>query len=279
MDDCNEIMNLGLEDVSYMSIFNDLVETATYDRDMFHGRIIDDFSMITIDPTTADNHEGTLGTGTYDLKNDTGTHTILYSGQVEEAFGLLGNSINIGYNTANISGSNHDHKSCVEDELLSNYDHKCCVGDELLSNYDTKESVDDETNSNGDTCLVENESVRLCGENSISLDVVYHDHLCQPLCPENDFCDIDLVEDSTIEDVMYCSNFNKSSEVQRIWSILSDRLSYVVENMPTCIACTPPRGQGYHFKKWKSKQAFYDACNSNTPCRDNMASVMVYTKV
>ena len=40
MDDCNGIMTLGLVDVSYMSIFNDFVET---DRDMFHGMIIDDF--------------------------------------------------------------------------------------------------------------------------------------------------------------------------------------------------------------------------------------------
>ena len=38
MDDCDEIMTLGLADVSHMSVFNDLDET---DRDEFHGKIID----------------------------------------------------------------------------------------------------------------------------------------------------------------------------------------------------------------------------------------------
>ena len=37
--------------------------------------------------------------------------------------------------------------------------------------------------------------------------------------------------------------------------------------MPTCMAYTP--SQGYHIKKWKAKQAFYDASKSNNPCRDN----------
>ena len=37
--------------------------------------------------------------------------------------------------------------------------------------------------------------------------------------------------------------------------------------MPTCMTYTPP--QGYHFKKWKVKQALYDAANCNTPCKDN----------
>ena len=37
--------------------------------------------------------------------------------------------------------------------------------------------------------------------------------------------------------------------------------------MPTCIMYTP--SQGYHFKRWKGKQAFYDVSNCNTPCRDN----------
>ena len=72
MDDCNGIMTLGLPDVSHMSIFNDFDET---DRNVFHGRIIDDFSMITVDSTTADNHKSTLGTGTNDLGNDTMAHT------------------------------------------------------------------------------------------------------------------------------------------------------------------------------------------------------------
>ena len=74
MDDCDEIMTLGLADMSHMSIFNDLDET---DRNMFHGRIIDKFSMITADSSTADNHEITLGTGTSDLGNDARAHTTL----------------------------------------------------------------------------------------------------------------------------------------------------------------------------------------------------------
>ena len=104
---------------------------------MFHGRIIDEFSMITVDFTTADNHESTLGTGTNDLGNDTRAHTILYSGQVEGVFRLFGNSIDTGNMSANISGSNCDRKSRVQDELLSNCDHKSCVDEELLSNCDT----------------------------------------------------------------------------------------------------------------------------------------------
>ena len=176
---------------------------------------------------------------------------------------MFGNFIN----TANISGSNCDHKSCVEDELLSNCDTKVSVDDETNSNCDTKEKVDDETNSNCDTCLVEDESVRLGGKNSISLDFANHDHMCQPFCLENDFCDIDSVQDSTFEDMMSCSNSNKPSEFQKISSILSDRLGYVVENMPTYIAFTP--SQGYHFKKWKAKEALCDTSNCNTPCRNN----------
>ena len=154
--------------------------------------------MITGDSTTGDNHESTLGTGTNDLGNDTRAHTNLYSGQVEGAFGLFGNSINTGDITANIRATNCDHKSSVEVELLSNCDHNSCVEDELLSNCDTKESVDnetnsncdtkekvdDETNSNCETCLVENESGRLGGKNSISYDVTYHYHTCQPYCLE-----------------------------------------------------------------------------------------------
>ena len=149
--------------------------TDETDRDEFHGRIIDHFSMITVDFAPADNHESTLGTGTNDLGNDTRAHTTLYSGQVEGACGLSGNSIDTGIIAANISGSNCDHMYSVEDELLSNCDLKSCVEDELLSNCDTKESVEDETNSNCDTkekvedennsnydtCLVEDESIRI----------------------------------------------------------------------------------------------------------------------
>ena len=53
-------MTLGLADVSHMSIFKDINET---DRDEFHGRIMDQFSMITVDSAPADNHESTSGTG------------------------------------------------------------------------------------------------------------------------------------------------------------------------------------------------------------------------
>ena len=112
-DDCNEIMTLGLVDVSYMSIFNDFDEA---DRNVFHDRIINKFSIITIDSTTADNHKSTLGTGTNDLGNDTRAHTNLYSGQVEGACVLFGNSIDTGNIAANISSSNCDHESSVEDE-------------------------------------------------------------------------------------------------------------------------------------------------------------------
>ena len=37
--------------------------------------------------------------------------------------------------------------------------------------------------------------------------------------------------------------------------------------MHTCMTYTP--SQGYHFKRWKEKQASYDAAKCNTPCRDN----------
>ena len=186
MDDCNEIVTLGLADVSHTSIFNDFDET---DKDEFHGKIIGQFTMITVNSTPA---ESTLGTGTNDLGDDTRAHTTLYSGKVEGACGLFGNSIDTGNIAANISGSNCDHICSVEDELLSNCDHKSCFEDELLSNCDTKESVEDETNSNCDTkekvedetnsncdaCLVEDESIRMGGENSINLDVISHDLTC-----------------------------------------------------------------------------------------------------
>ena len=67
--------------------------------------------MITIQSTTADNHESTLSTGTNDLGNDTRAHTNLYTGKVEGAFGLFDNSIDTGNIVANISGSNYYHKS------------------------------------------------------------------------------------------------------------------------------------------------------------------------
>ena len=218
-------MTLGLADVSHMSI----LMTDESDRDEFHSRIIDQFTMITVDSAPADNHESTLGTSTNDLGNDTRVHTILYSGQV--ACGLFGNSIDTGNIAANIFDSNCDHMYSVEDELLSNCDHKSCVEDELLSNYDTKESVDDETNSNCDTkekvedetnfncdtCLVEDESIRMGGENTIPLDVISHDFTCQPLGLEDEFCGIDAVQDSLLEDMVSCSLSNKPSECQTVW--------------------------------------------------------------
>ena len=199
MDDCDEIMTLGLADVSHMSIFNDFEET---DKDEYHVRIIDQFTMITVDSTPADNHESTFGTCTNDLGNDTRAHTTLYSGQVEGACGLFGNSIDTGIPAANISGSNCDQVYSVEDELLSN--------------CDTKESVEDETNPNCDTCLVEDESIRMGGENSIHLDVNSHDLTCQPLGLEDEFCDIDTVQDSLLEDMVNCLLSNKPSEYQKI---------------------------------------------------------------
>ena len=98
---------------------------------------------------------------------------------------LFGNSTDTGTIAANISGSNCDHIYSIEDELLSN--------------CDTKESVEDETNSYCDTSLVEDESIRMGGENSNHLDVISHDLTCQPLGLEDEFCDIDAVQDSLLE--------------------------------------------------------------------------------
>ena len=131
-------MIFGLADVLHMSIIHDFDET---DRNEFHDRIIDQFSMITVESAPADNHKNTLGTGTNDSGNDTRSHITLYSGQVEGVCGLCGNFIDTGNIAANI----------VKDYLLSNCDHKSCVDDEFLSNCDTKESVEDETICNCDT--------------------------------------------------------------------------------------------------------------------------------
>ena len=201
--------------MSHMSIFNDFDET---DDDYHGGIVMDKFPMITVDFAPAENHKCTLGTGTNDLGNDTRAHTTSYSGQVEGACGLFGNSTDTGNIAANISGSNGDHIYSVEDELLSNCDHKSSVEDELLSNCDRKEKVKDETNSNCDTSLVEDESIRM-GENSNQLDVISHDLTCQLLGLENEFCDIDTVQDSLLEDMVSCSLSNKPSKYQKIWSI------------------------------------------------------------
>ena len=77
------------------------------------------------------------------------------------------------------------------------------------------------------------------GENSIPLIVISHDHTCQALGLEGEFCDIDAVQDSFFEDMVSCSLSNKPSESQKIWSFLSDSLSYVVENLLTCMTYTP----------------------------------------
>ena len=52
--------------------------------------------MITADSAPIDNHESNLGIGTNDLGNDSRAHTTMYSGQVEGACRLLGNSIDAG---------------------------------------------------------------------------------------------------------------------------------------------------------------------------------------
>ena len=127
--------------------------------------------------------------------------------------------------------------------------------------------IGDETNSNCDTYLVEDESVRMGGENSVPSDATKHDHTHQPLGLGNEFCDIDIVQDTLLEDMVSCSLSNKPSECQKIRSILADSLGYVVENMLTFMTYTP--SQGYHFNKWKTKQTLYDATKCNTPCRNN----------
>ena len=57
----------------------------------------------------------------------------------------------------------------------------------LILTVTPKEKVDDETSCNCDTCLVEDESIRLGGKNSIPLNVTNHDHMCQPSCIGNEF--------------------------------------------------------------------------------------------
>ena len=128
---------------------------------------------------------------------------------------MFGNSIDTGNIAANISGSNCDHIYSVEDELLSNCDTKESVEYETNSNCDTKEKVEDETNSNCDTCLVEDESIRTGGENSIPLDIISDDHTCQPLGLGIGFCDTDAVQNSLVEDMVSCSLSNNLQSVRR----------------------------------------------------------------
>ena len=105
-----------------MSIYNDFDGKFTYGKDMFGGSIIDDFSILVVDSNTTVNHGSTLGSGTNDLGKDTGAYTNLMSGQAVEAFGLFSKSTESGNIAANNRGYNCDHKSCVEDELLSYHD-------------------------------------------------------------------------------------------------------------------------------------------------------------
>ena len=101
----------------------------------------------------------TLGIGTNELAKDTGACTNLYSGQVEEAFGLiltplLPTLVNL-FVVIN---------PLLRINLLSNCDTRDSSFDyETYSNCDTKQRVDDEINSNCDTCLFEDESIRLDG--------------------------------------------------------------------------------------------------------------------
>ena len=71
-------MKVWLLDWQMCHTCHDFDET---DQNEFNGRIIDQFSMITVDSATGNNHESTLGTDTNDLGNDTRAHTALYSGQ------------------------------------------------------------------------------------------------------------------------------------------------------------------------------------------------------
>ena len=184
--------------------------------------------MVTIDSITVANYESTLGTGTNDLENDTRAHSNPYSGHVEGAGGLFGNLLDTGNITASTGGSN--------------FDHKCCVKDALLSNCDTKESIDDNSNSNCDTCLMQDEYVRLGSLSPTSLDFVDHDQTYQPFCLENDFWDITLVKDSTFEDMMSCFGSDKPSETHKSWSLLPDRWSYAVKNMPIWVTYIHTQG-------------------------------------
>ena len=166
-----------------------------------------------MDSTTADNHKSTLGTGSNDLENDTGAYTNPYCGQVEDAFWMFGNSIDTGNVAANISGSD-----CVIDPVLGlNYFLIVTVMGLLMMKIILIVTF---------VCLRMNLiCIHGLNFNCISLDFVDHGHTCQPFCLENDSFGTCLVQDSTFENVMgyLSSTFDKPSEFQKIWSLLSKR--------------------------------------------------------
>ena len=73
-----------------------------YSIDIFHGKIMDDFSMLIMDSTTAGKHESTLGNCSTYIRSDTEAHRNLYYGQI----GLFGNSTDTGNIVANIRSFN-----------------------------------------------------------------------------------------------------------------------------------------------------------------------------
>ena len=96
--------------------------------------------------------------------------------------------IGIGNIVVNISDSNCDHRSCVEDESLSNCYTRC--------------GFDDETHFSCSTCLVKDKSIRLDGMNSNSISLFIDlDHMCQPLCLGSDSFGFHSAQDYTFENL------------------------------------------------------------------------------
>ena len=62
------------------------------------------------------------------------------------------------------------------------------------------------------------------------------------------------------------SQVDKLSERPKIWPILSERLSYVVDTTPTD---NMQPFSGLSFQKRKAKQTFNAASNCNPPCKNN----------
>ena len=131
-----------------------------------------------------------MDTGISDWENDTGAYTNLYSDQVEEAFGLFGNSRNTDNSTANICGFTCDHKSCVEDKLLPDCDNR-------------DSNLDDKIILIVTLVWLKKESIRLDGKNSnsISLYFVDHDQTYHSFHLENYSCDVSSVQDFACEEL------------------------------------------------------------------------------